>query len=244
MVAYNIQYINRLSEKKSLMVTKAVLYIIFTLSIYHQSAGQYRYGENLGDSVLFAARSVKNQLYVGIDNPLVLNIGAEKLPENYSLSSSNGIVFFDSTEFVTIPSRSGISRIIVSEIKNNDTILVGYRFFKVINVPDPMLRIDTLIFSEEDNVYRHFLLNADSLGIFFTNDIPGSENWFRIIRYTIGYIYGGLYRSYEFKGNKISNKVKEIINTLGPGKEIIIKPYVEGEGNLNKELPIYRLKIY
>ncbi len=223
---------------------QAVIMVAGALFVNTLSFGQYKYGKSLADSVLFSSISTNNVLYVGIDNPLTLHISQVVLPDSYFLFSSNGPVFFDSIQFATIPNRSGIARIVVYKMVESDTVLVGYKFFKVFNIPDPMLAINSVVFSEEDTVSRLFLLNADTLSIHFTDDIIGSDNWFRIKKYSIGYLYGGLYRSYEINGNQFTLQVKRMINIIGPGKEIIIKPYVTGQGRLSKNMPIYRLLLY
>lgn len=206
-----------------------------------QAFAQYKYGINLGDSGIVTLNSKSNFLYTGIDNVIEI----KNVPfSNYFLTTNNGIVFPDSIQYITIPSRSGKARIVVFEINGVDTSIFGYNYFTVKNIPDPMLKIDTFCFSEKDTISKKTFLKADSLNICFSNDIIGSENWFKIVRYSIGYVYGGFYKSYNYDGNKLNNEIKYIVNNLGPGKDIVIKLIAEGEGMLRKELPIYRLVLY
>ncbi len=183
-------------------------------------------------------------LYAGIDNPVEINLDDDEDIEEYILEASNGIVFYDSLRFITIPVRSGISRLILSKVEGNDTILKGHKFFHVKSVPDPLLKIDTSCFGEVSVIRKQQLLYADSISIFFSSDIDGSENWFKIKEYSIGYIFGGFYRSYTFQGNQISNATKHVINRISPGKVIVFRVTAESDGKVQKELPVYRLKLY
>jgi hypothetical protein len=206
--------------------------------------GQYRYGKNLSDSIFSLINSKSGILYAGIDNPVKVCLRNGENIEDYILEVTNGTAFYDSLQFITIPVRSGISRLILSKVEGTDTILKGHRFFQVKNIPDPLLRIDTSCFGEVSNIFKQQLLNADSLSVFFTSDIAGSESWFRIKEFSIGYIFGGFYRSYSFKGCEISDTAKIIISRISPGKVVVFKLIAESEGKVQKELPVYRLKLF
>jgi hypothetical protein len=206
--------------------------------------GQYRYGENLSDSIFNLVLSRSSTLYAGIDNPVEIEINDNERIEDYILETTNGVVVYDSIRFITIPVRSGLSRLVLLKIEANDTILKGHRFFQVKNVPDPLLRIDTICYDETSDIYKRQLLQSDSISIFFSSDIMGSENWFKITEYSIGYIFGGFYRSYSFKGNQINNAAKSVILRISPGKVIVFRVIAESEGNIKKEMPVYRLRLF
>jgi hypothetical protein len=206
--------------------------------------GQYRYGENLSDSIFNLVLSRSNTLYAGIDNPVEIEINDNERFEDYILETTNGVVLYDSLRFITIPVRSGLSRLVLSKIEANDTILKGHRFYQVKNVPDPLLRIDTICYDETSDIYKRQLLQCDSISVFFSSDIMGSENWYKITEYSIGYIFGGFYRSYTFKGNQFSNAAKSVIMRISPGKIIVFRIIAESEGNIRKELPVYRLRLF
>ena len=222
--------------------------ILFLVSIFFSlteiSKCQTRYGSELRDSVLIAVDSRNDILYAGIDNRIKADYSGFEADYEYILKVNNGIVFHDSIYYISIPDRPGNARFLVFGIRNNDTVLYGYRYFEVRNVPDPLLALDTIRLKEEDVISKSHFLNCDSIYIFISDDIIGAEKWFRIIRFTLGYLYGGYYVEYTNNTNLLSRKTKEIILTIGPTKEIIIKPVVEGEGKLIKELPIYRLTLY
>ena len=207
-------------------------------------SGQYRYGENLSDSIFTLINSKSGTLYAGIDNPVKINLKDDENIEDYILEVTNGTVFFDSLQFITIPVRSGISRLILSKVEGTDTILKGHKFYQVKSVPDPLLKIDTACFGEESVIYKQLLLSADSISIYFTSDIAGSDNWFRVKKYSIGYIFGGFYRSYSFEGSKISKNAKIIISRISPGKILVFRVVAESDGEVQKELPVYRLRLF
>jgi hypothetical protein len=194
--------------------------------------------------VLLAVDSRNNILYAGIDNRIIADYSGFEVNYEYILKVNNGIVFPDSIYQIIIPDRPGNARFLLYGARDNDTVLFGYRYFEVRNVPDPLLAVDTLRLKEEDVISKNHFLNCDSLYIFISDDIIGAEKWFRIIRFTLGYVYGGYYVEHTNNTSILSRETKEIILTIGPTKEIIIKPVVEGEGKLIKELPIYRLILY
>ncbi len=206
--------------------------------------GQYRYGANLSDSIFKLTLSRSNTLYAGIDNPVEIDIDDNERFEDYILETTNGVVVYDSLRFITIPVRSGLSRLVLSKIEANDTILKGHRFYRVKNVPDPLLRIDTICYDETSDIYKRQLLQSDSISIFFSPDIIDSENWFKITGYSIGYIFGGFYRSYSFEGDQISSAAKSVVMRISPGKIIVFRITAESEGNIKKEMPVYRLRLF
>ncbi len=222
----------------------AILLGAFFLGLSRFSVCQTRYGGELCDSILTAVNSRNNILYAGIDNEIYMDYSGLGDDIEYVLTVNNGIVFPESSNYVAIPDRSGKARFLVFGIKGNDTTLIGYRYFQVENIPEPLLVIDSLLVKENDMVSKQHFLNSDSLGIFISDDIIGAEDWFKIIKFTLGYVYGGYYLEHTNNTNKISRETKQIIYTIGPSKEIIIKPTVEGEGKLIIELPIFRLTLY
>ena len=205
---------------------------------------QFKYGSSLADSILIIANSKSSTLYVGIDNPIELNLGINEHFENFYLFTNNGYTFIDSMRFIVIPTRSGLSRIVLMKLNGNDTIIIGQRFYNVKTVPEPKLQIDTFQYDAKSSVLKSRLLAADSISIYVSSDIENSGRWFKVTRFTIGFIYGGLYRNHDNPGNRITYETKLLINNLGPGKEVIFKVFAEGEGNLIVEVPVYRLELY
>jgi len=222
-----------------------IIFLIIVFSGINQNAAcQTRYGEELADSILLALNSRNNFLYVGIDNKIRINYLKLEESGEYILKVNNGIILSDSADYLSIPKRPGKARFLLFKKENSDIELIGYKYFPVKNIPEPLLSIDTIRVMEKDIINKSILLNSDSINIYITSDIQDAENWFKVIKFTLGYEYGGYYVEHTNITNRISYETKQIINTLGPAKEIIIKPTVKGEGNLIKELPIYRLTLY
>lgn len=219
---------------------KRVIISILFLS-YTTLFGQSRYGAALPDSLLIAVNTYSNALYVGIDNPILIN---QPYSDAFFIESTNGMVYQDSIYHVVMPSRAGLTRLILYEIKGVDTIRHGYKFFPVRNIPEPRLMLDNIVVNDLQDLSKKLLLNTNRLGIFVSEDIIGSENWFTVKKFSIGYIYGGMYVSYINESDIISEKTKREILRLSPGKQLIIKVTSEGEGALIKDLPIYNYIIY
>ena len=241
-------FIYHASDKKQIfkffrLKNKGIYILLILICCPWILTGQYRYGENLSDSIFSLVISKSGTLYAGIDNPVEVHLNDDESIEDFILEVTNGTVFYDSLQFITIPVRSGISRLILSKVEGTDTILKGHKFFQVKSIPDPLLKIDTACFSEESGIYKQQLLYADSISIFFSSDITGSENWLRVKEYSIGYIFGGFYKSYSFEGSKISKTAKIIISRISPGKVIVFRVIAESEGDVQKELPVYRLRL-
>ncbi|MBN2611156.1 MAG: hypothetical protein JXB00_06335 [Bacteroidales bacterium] len=222
-------------------IISLVILLIFNFTLLRS---QYKYGASLPDSALSLLNSRSGTLYAGIDNPIRLNLDRVENINEYILFTNNGKAFVDSLCFVVIPVRTGLSRMVLMKVDENDTSIIGQRFYSVKKIPEPKLQIDTFRLESLSNFSRTALLEADSISIFISSDILNSGNWFKINRFTIGYIYGGLYKQHFNQGNRINLGTKMVINNLSPGKEVIFNIFAEGEGKLIVELPVYRVKLY
>jgi hypothetical protein len=205
---------------------------------------QSRYGDELDDRALRAVTSRGDFLYVGMDNIIKIYYSNPEDVLEYFITANNGILVRDSLDFLSIPVRKGRARFLLYKKDGSDSILLGYKFFFVKNIPKPMLTFDTVKVKERDMISKRHLLDTKKLNIFVSDDIIGSERWFKVVKYTFGYEYGGYYVEHTINSGELALKTKQIINTLGPSREIIIKPVVENVGELMLELPIYRLTLY
>ena len=143
-----------------------------------------------------------------------------------------------------IPDRPGKVRLTLRGITNKDTSEIGYFYFKVFGIPEPKLTLNTIPIESPCSIPKKALLDCDSLGIYFSKDIIGSENWVKVSKFTLGYNYGGFYISHVNLSNKITLNTKQILSQLGPDREITIRPTIISEGNVARELPIYKITIY
>lgn len=221
------------------------LFIGAELLSVKQVFSQSRLGNPLIRNTLVSHTSLKGYLYMGIDNYLIIKKNNLAPAENYYLKSNNGTVIPDSNGlFLAIPIRTGKARIDVFLINRHDTEFAGYQYFTVKRLPDPKMTINNVPINTPTTLSRIALMNCDSLGVYISADIPGSENWYRITEFTFGYYYGGFYVSHKNSSNILSTQTKNIISVTGPNREITIWPKIECEGKVKLELPVYRITIY
>lgn len=223
---------------------KIVLLIYISSSCSFILQAQSRYGKLLDSNFLHILSSKKGVLYSGIDNFIEINPPDSIKNSILYFSANNGIMLKDEQNYLVIPKRSGKIRIMAYLINGNDTLIYGHRYLNVERVPEPKLKINQLILDEKGYLLKSELLKCDSLEIIFDPDIIGSETWYKVQSFTIGYSYGSFYKSYFNNGNIPSSRTRRIISRISPGKKIVIRTKAEGEGNVVMDLPIYRLTIY
>ena len=142
------------------------------------------------------------------------------------------------------PARPGNARLTIYCLNSQDTIVLGYKYFIVRNLPDPCLEINGICLSSPSSMSKSSLVAADSISVLFSDDIIGSESWFRVTDFTIGYNYGGFHVSHHNLSNKLSLQTKQIISRIAPDREISISLNIESDGKIKKQLPIYRIRLY
>jgi hypothetical protein len=229
------------------VLSKKLLYFIIILFLFTPGNifCQYRLGNQIDSGLIVTQSSHKGFLYSGIDNFLKID---PSLYENYDtliIRSNNGKIFSDTNNlFLIIPDRPGKVRLTLIGLNDKDSISVGYFYFTVFGVPEPKLTLNNIPIATPCSIPKKVILDCDSLGVYFSKDIVGSENWVKIARFTLGYNYGGFYVSLLNPSNKFTSNTKEIINQLGPYREITIRPTIESEGMVFKDLPIYKITIY
>jgi len=182
-------------------------------SFNHAVYAQGRYGNELDNNIIVSLTSKRGVLYNGIDNILKLNQPLDSVIKyTFLMQTNNGYITKDTgTYYLCIPQRTGELRLTLFKIAAYDTIMIGYRFFLVENIPDPLLTINSRPISTPITLPKMALLNCDSLGVFFSEDIPGSDGWMTITEFTIGYSYGGFYVSHTNLTNKLTDKTKALI---------------------------------
>jgi hypothetical protein len=206
---------------------------------------QGRYGSELPEDAITCLTSIKGYLYSGIDNYLRVNFTRIPDCDTLFLSTSKGTILSDTLDrYLIIPERPGNIRLTIQCLKNTDTLTLGYRYYMVQNLPDPCIILNKQPVCTPASVNKNIFLITDSISVFFSDDIIGSDSWLKITDFTIGYNYGGFLVSHLNATNKISQKTREIIYLLGPDHEVSIRFNVESEGKISKQLPIYRLRLY
>jgi len=206
---------------------------------------QYRYGNHLPINSVTALNSKKGVLYSGIDNYIKVKKEIVEKFDTIIFQSTNGKVFSDSGDvFVIIPSRPGKVRLSLTGMKRNDSINIGYTVFVIENVPEPRLMLNNIPIPTPCSIPKNVMLNCDSLGIYFNDDIAGSDKWMVISKFVLGYNYGGYYIAHVNPSHILTEETKQIINKVSPDREISILLTTQSGGTIFKKLPIYRITVY
>jgi hypothetical protein len=206
---------------------------------------QYRLGNEIDSGRIVTQSSYKGYLYSGIDNFLKIDPSLNKNFDTIIINCNNGKIISDSNKlYLIIPDRPGKVRLTLIGISNIDSTELGYYYFKVFGIPEPKLTLNNIPIESPCSIPKKVLMDCDSVGVYFSKDIIGSEKWAKISRFTLGYNYGGFYVSHLNPSNKFTLRTKQILSQLGPDREITIRPIIEQEGKVSKELPIYKITIY
>ena len=230
---------------RGLSIIRLIILTILSVLPSAFTYSQYRLGNHLKDNSIITLSSAKGVLYSGIDNFLKIDPGLIKGYDTVNVESNNGKVVSDSNNLLLIvPSRPGKVRLTINGITHSDTTEIGYKYFTVYGIPGPLLTINNVPINNPCTIPRRAMIECDSLGIFFSEDIAGSEKWLKISKFVLGYNYGGFYISHLNPGNILTNETKSILNKIGPDREISIRLTTVSEGMVFKELPIYRITVY
>jgi hypothetical protein len=224
-----------------------LLFILISQLLLHSAkiSGQYHFGKEIDSGLIVTQSSYKGYLYSGIENFLKIDTSLNKKYDTIIINSNNGKIFPDTNNlFIIIPNRPGKVRLTLKGVSYRDTLQLGYFYFIVFGIPEPKLTLNNIPIETPCNIPKKVLLDCDSLGIFFSNDIVGSDKWVKISKFTLGYNYGGFYISHINPSNRFTPNTKQILNQLGPDREIMIRPTIESTGNISKELAIYKITIY
>jgi hypothetical protein len=222
--------------------------LILSLAIIQSEQGimaQGRQGKALDSDDVISISSKQGILYNGIDNILRVDPSLYIEADTLLVTINNGIIISDTcNKYLCIPSNIGTLWLTIFSVKGNDTLMLGYKYFPVVNIPDPLLTLNSRPIKTPAFISKNELLDCDSLGVYFSDDILGSEHWMVVSEFSLGYSYGGFYVSHNNPSSKFTTETREIINRLGPDREISIRPTLRSRGNIFKSVPIYRIRIY
>ena len=213
--------------------------LLFTQANY----GQWRYGKLLADSSIHSITSISNTLYVGIDNDLSLNLAIPDAVDTLLLRTNNGRIIYNNG-YVVIPNRAGKLRVEVHTQTDGRIDTVGFYRFKVLPLPFPKVAFDTTIIEENMLISKEAFINADSLYITITNDIPDSRNWVVINEFSIGYNYGGYFIEKSSRSNAITDEMRDLVAIEGAGRTFSIKVITQSATSLLLTHPMYRVMFY
>lgn len=221
------------------------LLLFLVLNFEGKVNAQFRYGDELKDVDFKILSSREGHLYSGIDNYIQVSSETITNLEGIYIESTNGDIFADSGQiYLLIPTRPGKVRLTLYSITGKDTTILGYKNFPVKRVPEPQLIVGNTLVNVVDTLMKRTLLDCDSLIVYFSYDIIGSEHWLKISEFLIGYNYGGFHVSHLNQSCILNDKTKQLITYMAPDREISIKLTVESEGKVYQELPIYKITIY
>jgi len=188
--------------------------------------------------------SKSNSIYLGIDNRVRLK--SFPLGANLVLQTDNGMVFKAEDDFfVLIPVRPG--RILLRAINivaSCDTMLVCSSEMIVSRFPQPALVIDSIRYSDGADISIAKLLMADSVGIYFTDDIIGIDEWYKVSGFTLGYFYGNYFISYESESNRFTEPMREALRKLFPGNEITFRFELKSNSDITMKRPIMKFRLH
>lgn len=217
------------------------MYKLFTILVLIFLFSVLAYSEE-NDSI-FTINSKSNTIYLGIDNYIYIpdNVIADS---TYIVNTDNGIIYKDSLHYNLIPSRLPVAHISIYKLNIKDTILIRNEKFIVRYTPKPCIYIGNKCLNNISGIDKYFLIDNPELKIFVSNDIIGAENWLKIKRFSLGFVYGSVYKSYESENNQMTKEMISTIKNFKPGQKITIKVTLESNSNLTVFLPIYSLTIY
>lgn len=193
---------------------------------------------------LLAENSKNNRLYVGIDNPLILKNADINLYDSIYLVSNNGKVFFDNTNFICIPKRSGRARLELYGFNSTDTVLLHRANLLVNSFPAVDLQLGDQLISEMEFIPRDKLIGKGGFNIYYNDDIINGDQWFSIHDVTIGYLVKGFYHKHVNNGDVFTGETLNVIEKIRPGSKVSFKVRLKGEGDLLKTLPVYTKRLY
>lgn len=193
--------------------------------------------------LLFNVQSSRNNLlYVGIDNRIAIK---SNISDSIMVQTNNGLVFFDDSVYVFIPAKTGEAAIFVldgrSQTKGEQ---LAMKILEVLNFPQPQIRINGKIISNDQALDLLFLLQSDSIDIFFTDDIYEIQKWYQVKGFTFGYIIANRYMEFENNGKYFSEETKKAIKKLMPGMEISFRILLESGSAVFIRRPLFRYKVY
>ncbi len=230
-----------LKSTKNLLVFVSLL-VFISPDIIAQS----RFGDLLPDSAIYSLTSLSNNLYVGIDNNIKLNLGDKiKGADTILLKCNNGIVFDDDKDgYIIIPKRPGTLRIEIHKMIGENIDTIGFYQFNVLPLPKPKVLLDSTIIHEDVRISTETFLNSDSIYIILSDDIPGSKKWIEINEFSIGYNYGSFYIEEKSNDNAITDAMKVLVVNNGAGRTFTIKLITESNNSLFSTKPTYKTMFY
>jgi len=191
-----------------------------------------------------AINSRANILYVGIDNEL--SIRGISDTRNLLLEIDNGMIIRDNQRFYAIPKKPGDAKISLYRKSESGKEFIKDQILQVNPFPKPRLKINGVIVGQDESIPKAMLMHSDSLGlgIYYTDDIIGIESWYKVASFTMGYVYGNHYMSKRGRGNRLNDECKELLKTVPPNSELVIRMIIESNDIITETRPIFRINVF
>jgi hypothetical protein len=186
--------------------------------------------------------SVSGNLYAGVDN--YIRVQSRDIPlSEVHVKADQGIFLPDDSLFYCMPSRPGRFLVHVYRASTDTTLLFTQRV-PVSSLPLPALRVGRSEIRDEQEIPLAEILLADSIGIVFTPDIPGSDRWIQIQAFTVGYFSADKDIQTTNPGPVFHPKTRDVIKKIRPGQQVYFRIQAGEEGEIRQELPVFRVKVY
>ena len=191
----------------------------------------------------YSLNSKSNTIYLGIDNAIYIPEKYRNKPE-YVFATDNGFLSIDTGIINIIPRRLPDLHIYVYRLNGTDSVLVLKERYFTNYIPRPCVTLANKCITNYEKIDRKFFIENPKLGIFVSDDISGANNWIKINRLTLGFVFSSVYKSYETNGDTLSEEMKKVLMYVKPGQQIDIKVSIETLGEMMMYLPVYKLVIY
>jgi hypothetical protein len=191
--------------------------------------------------------SLNNNLYNGIDNYLTLVCpDQESAAFRFYLTCNNGSIYdYDEGTFLALPQNIGKAFIAIKIITNdNDTLLIGKKTLNVLNLPLPALKIGNTVISENTVISKQVFFSNDTLKLFFSEDLPESNSWYKIEWFSIGYTYGSIYKSVDNYSPVFKAETLKVLQQACKNCELVIKVHTVSPSGILKNLPLVRFSAF
>lgn len=225
------------------MIRLLLLFFSLVIALNVQSQRKTRYGYLLADSSIISLTSNSKTQYIGIDNRFILNTKLINGYDTVIVKCNNGPLYFDET-YLTLPKKPGNLRLEVHGLRDTVIDTIGYFNFKVLRLPTPQPSFNNIILKDNMKIPIKSFLEADSLQIIITDDIPNSTDWIQIKEFSIGYSYGSYFVEETSKSNIITQKMKKLVKSKGANRVFSIKVMTQSASLKILPNPIFKVFFY
>ncbi len=210
--------------------------LLFSMDTYTQS----RYGKLLDDRAIHPTHTYSGDLYVGIDNPLIINDSLFNKYDSIDVTSNNGIIL-SGKDYSLIPLRPGSLRIVIEGYLSGNRYIIGYRNFAVHRLPPQRLMLNDRILESFTKVPIEKIASTEELKVYVSDDIIDSDEWYYVSEFTIGYTYGSMFVSCTNIGDTIRDETIKFLKNLKPGQIVTLNAMITNDASVVKASPTIRL---